>query len=354
MKNRLRFTLIGLIAAAGAVEAAAQAPTDPTIACMRPVPAPVQAAGLQASIVAREVSIPGIAGVVAPGSQWRKIWQSPGNSADGILPTLDGGVLIAQMDFDTVLKIGASSDTSVAVPNAKGIGSLSFDREGRLYGAHRTERPGSTKPDRDSIVNAITQLAPERRLITDKWSDGTTLSARPNDLIADGAGGAFFTSGTGCLFYADPNGARVLAPNLRTNGIILSPDDRTLYVTNGGSVVAFDVVGKGAVTNGREFARLAAGGNGDGLAVDSEGRLYVTSQPGVQVFDRTGQYLGLIPMPRPGVALTFAGPGKQTLYVIGSGAEDEQGRPIRAGPQQMAATIYTLPMIARGISERPK
>lgn len=93
----------------------------------------------------------------------------------------------------------------MAVANAKGIGSLSMDRQGRLYGAHRTERPGSTKPDRDSIVNAISLLAPDRKTIADKWADGGSLTVRPNDLLADGHGGAFFT--TGCLYYAGPKGS---------------------------------------------------------------------------------------------------------------------------------------------------
>ena len=119
------------------------------------------------------------------------------------------------------------------VSNAKGIGSLSMDRQGRLYGAHRTERPGSTKPDLASIVNAITMLAPERKMVAEKWADGTTLSVRPNDLAADSQGGAYFTSG--CVYYASANGTvSVVAENIRTNGIVFSPDDKILYVTNGG------------------------------------------------------------------------------------------------------------------------
>jgi hypothetical protein len=64
-----------------------------------------------------------------------------------ILPDKDGSVLVAQEDYDTVLKIDKNNKASVAVANAKGVGSLSMDRQGRLYGVHRTERPGSTKPD---------------------------------------------------------------------------------------------------------------------------------------------------------------------------------------------------------------
>jgi gluconolactonase len=307
--------------------------------------------------IPRDVSVTAIPGVVAAGSRWTKIWQAGGNSADGIIAAPDGSVLVAQEDFDTVLRIDADGKTSVAVAGAKGVGSLSMDRQGRLYGAHRTERPGSTKPDRASIVNAITVLAPQRRTVAAAWADGTPLTVRPNDLTADDQGGAFFTSG--CVYYAGSNGAvTVAAENLRTNGIAFSLDGRTLYVTNGGgdapgTIVAFDVAAPGRLTGRRDFATLVMG-TGDGLAVDSQGRLYVTSNPGVQVFDSTGRYLGLIPTPRGVISAAFAGPAKDTLYVVGSGADDANGQPIREGPQQTAATIYRLPMLALGIAGRAK
>ena len=300
----------------------------------------------------RNLAIAAIPGVVAAGGKWTKVWQAGGNSADGILPDKDGSVLVAQEDYDAVLKIDENGKASVSVANAKGIGSLSMDRQGRLYGAHRTERRGSTKPDRESIVNAISILAPERETITDKWADGTPLTVRPNDLAADGTGGAYFT--VGCLYYADPKGVRVAAENIRTNGIAFSPDDKILYVTNGGTLVAFDVEGPGKLTNRRDFAMLPPGSIGDGTAVDSDGRLYVSSNPGVQVFDKTGNYLGVIPTPRDVISVTFAGPDKKTLYIVGSGADDENGQPIRQGPQQTAATIYKLPVIAQGLKGRAK
>ena len=300
----------------------------------------------------RSLAITGIPGVVAAGGMWTRIWQQGGNSADGIIPDKDGNVLVAQEDYDSVLRIDANGKASVAVANAKGIGSVSMDRQGRLYGAHRTERPGSTKPDRDSIENAITILTPEIKTLADKWEDGTKLTVRPNDLTADNHGGAYFTSG--CLYYASPKGVTVAAENLRTNGIVFSPDEKTLYVTNGGSVVAFDVAGPGKLTSRRDFAALPAGSAGDGSTVDSEGRLYVTTNPGVQVFDKSGKHLGVIPTPRGVISVAFAGRDRKTLYAIGSGADDEKGQPIRQGPQQTAATIYKLPMIAQGLKGRVK
>ena len=299
----------------------------------------------------RNTTITAIPGVVAADAKWTKIWQAPGNSADGILADKDGNALVAQEDYDAVLKIDVTGKSSVFVANAKGIGSLSMDRQGRLYGAHRTERPGSTKPDRDSIVNAISVLAPDRKTVANKWADGMPLSVRPNDLAADSQGGAYFTSG--CLFYASPNGTvTVAAEDLRTNGIVFSPDDKVLYVTNGPAIVAFDVVGPGKLANRRDFAKLDSGG--DGTAVDTEGRLYVTINAGVQVLDKSGTSLGVIPTPRGVISVAFASPNKKTLFAVGSGADDANGQPIREGPQQTAATVYTLPMLAQGVRGRAK
>lgn len=302
----------------------------------------------------RHTTITPISGVVTAGVSWTKIWQQAGNSADGILADIsdrNGSVLVAQEDYDTVLKIDVNGKTSVFVANAKGLGSMSMDRQGRLYGAHRTERPGSTKPDRDAIINQISVLVPDRKVVANKWADGMPLSVRPNDLAADGQGGAYFTSG--CLFYASATGAAsVVGEDLRTNGIAFSVDDKILYVTNGPGIVAFDVVGPGKLANRRDFAKLESGG--DGVAVDAEGRLYVTINAGVQVIDKSGASLGVIPTPRGVISVAFAGPAKKTLFVVGSGADDANGNPIREGPQQTAATVYTLPMLTQGVQGRAK
>jgi gluconolactonase len=162
----------------------------------------------------------------------------------------------------------------------------------------------------------------------------------------------YFTSG--CVFYASDRGVTVAAENVRTNGIVFSPDDKTLYITNGGTIVAFDVKAPGVLANRRDFATLASGSGGDGIAVDAEGRLYVTAGRTVQVFDSSGKLLGVIPTPRGVISVAFAGTARKTLYIVGSGAEDEKGQPIREGPQQTAATVYKLPMLAEGVKGRAK
>ena len=58
----------------------------------------------------------------------------------------------------------------------------------------------------------------------------------------------------------------------------------------------------------------------DGLATDAEGRLYVASAAGVQVFTPAGEHLGTIPVSRAPQNIAFAGPDKKTLYIVGRGA----------------------------------
>lgn len=343
-----------LLATGGAALAqAAGPPPAPTgAACIpesaKPAPFPAQNRVPEP----RDLTFKAIPGVIAAGGAWTKVWQQGGNSADGLMPDPSGGVLVAQEDYDTILRISPDGKTSAAYTGIKGIGSMTMDRQGRLYAAHRTEHAESTKPDRDAILNALTEVAPKKGLITDKWDNGKALTLRNNDIAVDGAGGLYVTGG--CLYHATAKGVSVLADNLRTNGIVLSPDDKILYVTNGPTVVAFDIAGPGRLTNRREFAKLEAGGNGDGLAVDTEGRLYVTSGPGVQVFDKAGKYLGLIPTPRGLITITLAGPGRSVLYVVGSGALDEAGKPIVEGPQHTAATLYRTQLLSHGLPGRPK
>src|SRR5262249_34708667 len=101
----------------------------------------------------------------------------------------------------------------------------------------------------------------------------------------------------------------------RPNGIQLSPDEKVLYLAVGDSVLAYDVHPDGALGAPRKFADVRA----DGLAGDSEGRLYAASN-GVRVFSPQGQDLGTIALPIKPANLTFGGAGnKKTLYVVGRG-----------------------------------
>ena len=117
-----------------------------------------------------------------------------------------------------------------------------------------------------------------------------------------------------------------------------------------------DRLADGRVANRRDFGTIQGGGNGDGMAIDAAGRLYVTTGSGVQVFGPDGSDLGLIPTPRAVISVAFSGPDKKTLYVVGSGALDPDGREHSepAGRRNNAKTIFKLPLLAQGFSGRAK
>jgi gluconolactonase len=304
---------------------------------------------------ARAVTVTEIPGVVAGGAKWTLVWGGTDN-ADGIVGIDDGGLIFAQEQPNRVSKLDKNDRKSSYVENTHGTGSLAVDSRGRVFAAQRTcTDPGLrlATPCAEPTAIAIVYPEKDRKVVADNLQ-GKSLG-RINDLTVAKNGSVYFTSGG--AFHISPTGqVSTIGENLRTNGIILSPDEKTLYITNGGAIAAFDVQADGSVRNQREFAKLEAGGNGDGLAVDAAGRLYVTSAPGVQVFAADGKYLGLIPTPRNVISVAFAGADKKTLYVVGSGALDAQGKEIitAAGVRNNAKSIFKLPMLAQGFKGRAK
>lgn len=302
----------------------------------------------------RDVTVTAIPGVIAAGAAWTIAWQGTDN-ADGLVGTDDGGLLFAQEQPNQISKLDRNDRVSVFLRDTHGTGALSMDAGGRLFAVQRS----CTDPGRSAAAGACTEptavsiLAPVKKTLADSV-DGKPLG-RLNDLVADRKGGAYFT--VGGAFYVNAAGrVTSLGDDIRANGIILSPDERIVYVTNGNTVLAFDVGPDGATSNRREFAKLQAGGNGDGLAIDEAGRLYVTSGPGVQVFAANGRYAGLIPTPRAVISVAFSGPEKKTLYVVGSGALGPDGKEFVTpeGVRNNAKTIYKIPMLARGFPGRAK
>jgi|SRR5579871_795806 len=306
----------------------------------------------------REVTVSGIPGVIEAGAKWTKVWQGEA-TADGIVGTRDGGLLFAQEQTNKIVKLDRNNQPSDYLTTPHGPGAITFGPKDRILVVERTcTDPGGhmgTKPADCKEPTDVAALTPERKVLASSV-DGKALG-RVNDLVASRKGDVYFTSNG--LFHMSPDGKVTEAgENLRTNGINLSPDQKTLYVTNGAAVAAFDVQPDGSLKNQREFAKLDAGG--DGMTIDAAGRLYVTvtggNNPGVAVLAPDGKALGIIPTPRLPISVAFSGPDRKTLYVAMMGETLPNGQEYRTaeGVRNVAMTVYTIPMLAKGLKGSPK
>ncbi len=280
-----------------------------------------------------------IPGVIAGGQQWEVVWAWEGNNADGIIAGPGGTMQFANNDASNVMQLDPETGLATIIhEDVNTGGALSRNVDGELFLAAR------------GLGAGIIQLEPRRRVFADRYRGEPLecIGGVLNDLAAAGDGSVYLTITGGGLFHADPNGVVSEYGDGLTgaNGIVLSPDERTLYVTNGPVVVAFDVAADGALTGQREFARLRGGGGGDGSAVDQQGRVYVSTGSSADVFAADGEFLGSIPGPEGLHGVAFGGPDKRTLF--GIVFYGDWGTP-RARNQ-----VVAIPMLARGFTGRAK
>jgi gluconolactonase len=286
----------------------------------------------------QEYTVTAIPGVIAAGQKWKVVWEDAGNNADGPVGMDDGSLWIAQNDKSDVVRIDKNGKASVVYTDTYTGGTIAANRKGQVFIGERALSP------------AIWLLKPQRTLFANTYKGEPFDCLGPgvlNDMTADSKGGVYFTMGG--VYYANPQG--VVSGRYGTvggNGIILSPDEKTLYVTGrlmgatppagvtgNGGLVAFDVQADGSLTNERQFAWYG----GDGSAVDKEGRIYTTAGGvGVAVISPKGELLGTIPVPRNLISVTFGGTDKKLLY--GVAIRDVQ--------------IFSIPTIAQGLKGRPK
>ncbi len=225
-----------------------------------------------------------IPGVLAAGQSWKVVWSWEGNNVDGPIAGDNGTVLFANNDASNVMQMDprrASPRSSIATRT-------------------RAARSHAARTGRCSSRNAGSARPSSNWSLSERcWRTRSTVSrsnawaASINDLMADARGGVYFsvTGATGSgVFYADPKGvvSQYGKDVPLANGIILSPDEKTLYVTNGATVYAFDVKADGSLANQREFGKLRGGEGGDGSAVDQQGRVYIATGKSVDVFAPDG------------------------------------------------------------------
>jgi gluconolactonase len=263
---------------------------------------------------------PGIAGVVAPGAE-PELVQEGFVFTEGPLGTLDGGLYFSDIRPNRMYRLEPSGKIELVRENTNGANGLAFTREGDLLAAEGTGKRIS-KRTQDGTVTTVTEGIAGKPFLA------------PNDLLVDTKGGIYITDpgprpvepGRICYVYYLPAGAKepiVIDDKIaRPNGLTLTRDGKTLIVndTIGPTVYAYDVQGDGSVKNKRTFAQLRDIPEGkesgaDGMALDREDRVYITTLTGVQVFDAAGKYLGTIKVARQPANAAFGGPDKRVLYI---------------------------------------
>jgi gluconolactonase len=258
--------------------------------------------------------------VIAPGATLEKLAGGFGFTEG---PTSDaaGNVFFTDQPNNRILKWSVDGRLSTFLQPAGRANGMSFDARGHLIAC-----------------------ADERTELWDIAPDGThTVLARefagrklngPNDVWVAPGGALYFTD----PFYARPwwdhdqppqdsaqvyrlsadraTLTRVTADLVKPNGIVGSPDGRTLYVADigAGRTWAFDIQPDGSLANKRLFCEMGS----DGMTLDAAGHLYLTGK-GVFVFDRDGRQVAHVEVPEAWTAnVSFGGRDHQTLFITAS------------------------------------
>ena len=240
-----------------------------------------------------------------------------------ITPTASTGMeagLIWRYDSETgIAKIFRS-------PSGMSNGII-FDDQGRMivaegadFGGRRVTRT-DLKTGRSTIVTGLYQ---------EKAFNA------PNDLALDEQGRIYFTDPryfghepveqpVEGVYRIDPDGSvSLLVDEIdKPNGILVSPDQRSLYVAAVGgtqqAIYSFDLDAGGSVTGGRILSDFSSGFGPDGMAIDLDGNIYAArvDQPmGIYVYSPDGHQLALIPTLEKPRNVTFGrGPTSRTLFI---------------------------------------
>lgn len=235
---------------------------------------------------------------------------------------------------------------------ADGIGfadGASADAEGNFYFSDLKAKPpaiykvapdGKTRTKIADVGMSGTKIGPDGRLyacgggkvVVIDLADGkiSTIAQnlKTNDIAINHRGQIYITeTGKHQVTFIDsktgqarPADVGITAPN----GIGFSPDQKTLIVSDYGglNVFTFSVADDGTLSNKKPAMTMKAPenkpkvANGDGMTIDTDGRAYVTTALGLQIFDADGTLAGILPKPQQGLTnAAFAGPNREYLYI---------------------------------------
>ena len=247
-------------------------------------------------------------------------------------PTVDaeGNVYFSEIFTGRILRFTPGKGVSVFREKSNRSNGLLLDEQWRLV-ACEAEPPRVTRTD---------MTTGHAEVLADSY-EGKPFVA-PNDVTMDGTGRLYFTDlPGGAVYRIDPDRklTRLLCtPAIqRPNGIVISPDDRILYLVEanqaeGGArmIRAYDLAKDGSVSNARVHYNYYPGRSADGLSIDSRGNIYAAAglnqrrgtsetldtKPGIHVISPEGRLLRYYPILEDTVTnCAFGGPDLKTLYV---------------------------------------
>ncbi|MDT8427747.1 MAG: SMP-30/gluconolactonase/LRE family protein [Pseudomonadales bacterium] len=268
------------------------------------------------------------ASLVAPGAQMQTAATgfafTEGPAADAL-----GHVYFSDIPNNRIHILRNNGQLETLTANSNGSNGLFFDNRWRLFAAEGGGARISRLSLRGDAVPVISSY------------QGNAFNS-PNDLWVDAEGGIYFTDPRygnetgvpqdGYHVYYLPAGAseaiRIIDDMQRPNGIIGTRDGSTLYVADhgAGQTFAYTLAGPGELTDKRLFAAQGS----DGVALDENGNLYLTSS-NISVYNPAGQLIETIEVPLAPANLTFGGPNRDILTITAR------------------TTVFTLQMNVRGM-----
>jgi gluconolactonase len=234
----------------------------------------------------------------------------------------DGNVYFSDIPNTKILKVDPEGKLSVFTDASHHANGLMINKAGEIVAC-----------EMDGQIAAWNPTTKKRRVLAAGYKSKRFNA--PNDLVIDKTGGVYFTDpgfraptplpqGKTCVYYMDADGdvSRLIDDLPNPNGVILSPNEKTLYVIPSGQadMMAYPVQSPGKIGKGRVFCTLEQppgkrNTGGDGLTIDTKGNLYIASGIGLQVYSPKGKHMGNIELPEQPANVTFGGPGNKTLYV---------------------------------------